>query len=128
VKFIFSHGGGALSYMIGRLTGQQATCLQGGGTLRRAAPAPRTNPQFPKGALYELQKFYYDTASAVNPIAVGGLRKMVPTSPIMFGADFRFVNSAEQLRLLKECGVFNAKELQAIYCENAGMLLPRAKA
>jgi predicted TIM-barrel fold metal-dependent hydrolase len=126
VKFIFSHGGGALPYMVGRITGQQATYLQDGGTLRAGAPAPRTSPQFPKGVLYELQKFYYDTASAVNPIAVGGLRKMVPLSQIMFGTDFPFVNSAEQLHLLKECGVFNAKELQAIYYENAGKLLPRA--
>jgi predicted TIM-barrel fold metal-dependent hydrolase len=53
---------------------------------------------------------------------------MVPMSQILFGTDFPFVNSAEQLRLLKECGVFNAKELQAIYYENAGKLLPRAKA
>ena len=128
VKFIFSHGGGALPYMIGRLTGQQATYLQDGGTLRAGAPAPRTNPQFPNGVLYELQKFYYDTASAVNPIAVGGLRKLVPMSQIMFGTDFPFVNSAEQLRLLKECGVFNAQELQAIYSENAAKLLPRARA
>ena len=128
VKFIFSHGGGALPYMIGRLAGQLATYLQDGGALKAGAPPPRTTDKMPKGVLYELQKFYYDTASAVNPVAAGGLRKMVPMSQILFGTDFPFVNSAEQLHLLKVCGVFNAKELQGIYYENAGKLLPRARA
>jgi len=53
-----------------------------------------------------LQKFYYDTSSAVNPIGVGGLRKMVPLSHIVFGGDFPFVVTAEQVKLLNECRVF----------------------
>ena len=127
VRFIFSHGGGAMPGMIGRVAGAQASYLQDGGTLRAGAPAPRTTPAMPKGALYELQKFYYDTSSAVNPIGVGGLRKMVPLSHIFFGGDFPFVVTAEQVRLLNECRVFNAEELKAIYSENVGLLLPRYK-
>lgn len=125
VRFIFSHGGGALTGMIGRIAGASATYLQDGGTLRAGAPAPRTSPAMPKGPLYELQRFYYDTSSAVNPVGVGGLRKMVPLSQILFGGDFPFVVTAEQVKLLNECGVFNAKELQAVYSENVGRLLPR---
>jgi predicted TIM-barrel fold metal-dependent hydrolase len=125
VRFIFSHGGGALPGMIGRLAGATASYLQDGGTLRAGAPAPRTTPAMPKGPLYELQKFYYDTSSAVNPIGVGGLRKMVPLSHIVFGGDFPFVVTAEQVHLLNECRVFNAQELKAIYSENVGVLLPR---
>ena len=125
VKFIFSHGGGALPGIIGRIAGASASYLQDGGTLREGAPAPRTTPAMPKGPLYELQKFYYDTSSAVNPIGVGGLRKMVPISQIVFGADFPFVVTAEQVKLLNECRVFNAAELKAIYSENVGALLPR---
>jgi predicted TIM-barrel fold metal-dependent hydrolase len=125
VKFIFSHGGGALPGMIGRVAGPQASYLQDGGTLREGAPAARTTPAMPKGPLYELQKFYYDTSSAVNPIGVGGLRKMVSLSHIFFGGDFPFVVTAEQVRLLNECRVFNAQELKAIYSENLGALLPR---
>jgi len=124
VKFIFSHGGGATASVAGRIVGAAATYLEDGGVLRPGAPAPRSSPQMPRGPLYELQKFYYDTSGASNPIAMGALRRMVPMSQILFGTDFPFASSAEQLNLLKECGVFNAKELQAIYRENAGKLLP----
>jgi predicted TIM-barrel fold metal-dependent hydrolase len=128
VKFIFSHGGGATVGLLGRLLGADASYLQDGGTLRAGAPAPRTSPAMPQGALHELQKFYYDTSSAVNPAGVGGLRKMVPLSHILFGGDFPFVVTAEQVKLLTECGVFNAKEIRAIYSENIGQLLPKYRA
>ena len=128
IKFIFSHGGGALTGIIGRIAGASATYLQDGGTLRAGAPAPRPTPAMPKGPLYELQKFYYDTSSAVNPVGVGGLRKIVPLSQIVFGGDFPFVVTAEQVKLLNECGVFDAKELRAIYSGNIGKLLPQYRA
>ncbi|PWU04488.1 MAG: amidohydrolase [Terriglobia bacterium] len=127
VRFIFSHGGGALTGVIGRIAGAAASYLQDGGTLRAGAPAPRSTAAMPKGPLYELQKFYYDTSSAVNPVGVGGLRKIVPLSQIMFGGDFPFVVTAEQVMLLKECKVFNDKELKAIFSENTERLFPRLK-
>jgi predicted TIM-barrel fold metal-dependent hydrolase len=127
IRWIFSHGGGALPGMIGRLAGAQASYLEDGGKLREGAPAPRANAAMPKGALAELQKFYYDTSSAVNPLGVGGLRKMVPLSQIMFGGDFPFVVSAEQLHLLKECRVFSDAELPAILSGNASRLFPKYK-
>jgi hypothetical protein len=117
-----------LTGIIGRIAGASATYLQDGGTLRAGAPPPRPTPAMPKGPLYELQKFYYDTSSAVNPIGVGGLRKMVPLSQIVFGGDFPFVVTAEQVKLLHECGVFNATELRAVYSENVGKLLPKYRA
>ena len=82
----------------------------------------------PNGPLVELQNFYYDTSSAVNPLGVGGLRKMVPLSQIMFGADFPFVVTAEQVHLLRECRVFNEVELEAVFNGNASRLFPRYKA
>ena len=84
--------------------------------------------QVPNGPLVELQNFYYDTSSAVNPLGVGGLRKMVPLSQIMFGADFPFVVTAEQVHLLRECRVFNEVELEAVFNGNASRLFPRYKA
>ncbi len=128
LKFIFSHGGGAMPYMVGRVAGASASYLREGGVLGAGAPAPLTSLAMPKGPIFELQRFYYDVASVVNQVALGGLRKLVPLSQILFGTDFPFVDSAEELKLLKECGVFNAKELQAIYSENLGRLLPRYKA
>jgi 6-methylsalicylate decarboxylase len=128
IRWIFSHGGGALPGMIGRLAGAQATYLEDGGKLRAGAPPARKTPAMPNGVLAELQKFYYDTSSAVNPLGVGGLRKMVPLSQIMFGGDFPFVVSAEQVHLLKECHVFSDAELPAIFSGNAARLFPKYKA
>ncbi len=128
IRWIFSHGGGALPGMIGRLAGAQASYLEDGGKLRAGAPPARKSAAMPNGALAELQKFYYDTSSAVNPLGVGGLRKMVPLSQIMFGGDFPFVVSAEQVHLLKECRVFSDAELPAIFSGNASRLFPKYKA
>lgn len=128
VTFIFSHGGGATAGLIGRIVGADASYLEDGGRLRPGAPPPRSTPGTPKGALYELQKFYYDTSSAVNPAGIGALRKVVPLSQIVFGGDFPFVVSAEQVKLLNECGVFNPQEMHAVYSENICRLLPKYKA
>jgi predicted TIM-barrel fold metal-dependent hydrolase len=128
VRWIFSHGGGALPGMIGRIGGAQVSYLEDGGKLREGAPPPRTTAAMPRGPLTELQKFYYDTSSAVNPLGVGALRKMVPLSQILFGGDFPFVVSAEQVRLLKECRVFSEAELPAIFSGNVSRLFPKYKA
>jgi predicted TIM-barrel fold metal-dependent hydrolase len=120
VRFIFSHAGGATTGVVGRIAGASATYLDDGGAMRSGSPA--RSPR-----LTELQKFYYDTAGSTNPVTLGALRKMVPASQIFFGTDFPFINSAEQRRLLQECGVFNARELQAIFSENVGKLLPKYK-
>ncbi|MEQ1884511.1 MAG: amidohydrolase family protein [Bryobacteraceae bacterium] len=128
IRWIFSHGGGAFPGIIGRIAGAQASYLEDGGKLRAGAPAPRKSAPMPDGPLPLVQKFYYDTSSAVNPAGVGGLRKLVPLSQIMFGGDFPFVVSSEQVRLLKECRVFNGTELKAIFNGNAEHLFPRLKA
>ena len=128
IRWIFSHGGGALPGLIGRLAGAQASYLEDGGKLRTDAPAPRTNQAMQQGPIHELQKFYYDTSSAVNPLGIGGLRKMVPLSQILFGGDFPFVASSEQVHLLRECRVFNNTELEAVFNGNASRLFPKFKA
>lgn len=120
VRFIFSHSGGATTGVVGRIAGASTTYLEEGGAMRAGAPA--RSPR-----LTELQKFYYDTAGSTNPVTLGALRKMVPLSQIFFGTDFPFINSAEQRRLLQESGVFNARELQVIFSENVGRLLPKYK-
>jgi predicted TIM-barrel fold metal-dependent hydrolase len=118
IKFIFSHAGGATTSVVGRIAGSGTTYLGDGGITRPDAPAAGAR-------LKELQKFYYDTAGAANPVTLGALRKMVPLSQILFGTDFPFTNSAEQLQLLKDSQVFTNAELEAIFSENTARLLPR---
>jgi len=128
VRFIFSHGGGTAPYLIGRLAGAWAPYLRDGGTLKEGAPPPRATAALPKGALFELQKFYYDTASVENQVALAGLRKLVPMSHIFFGTDLPFGNAADRVKNLEASEAFSSQELQAIYRDNAVKLLPRINA
>ena len=38
--------------------------------------------------IYELQKFYYDTAQVFNPYTMPSFKKLVPASQILFGTDY----------------------------------------
>jgi predicted TIM-barrel fold metal-dependent hydrolase len=110
MRIIFSHAGGSMPFLIERLV--------------NLAKTPQYAAQLPKGYVAEATKFYYDTAQASNAAAMGALRKVAPVSQIVFGTDYPFRTSAEHVRNLKECGVFNAAELRAIHRDNALNLLP----
>jgi 6-methylsalicylate decarboxylase len=119
VRFIFAHAGGATTGVVGRIAGESTVHLEDGGVMKEGTPSPR---------LQEIQKFYYDTAGAANPVTLGALKRLVPLSQIFFGNDFPFGASAQQHKLLVESGVFNAEELRSIDYENVGKLMPRYKA
>ncbi len=131
IKFIMSHGGGMAPYVVERfLNGTAAELVpgivtkgQGGNGVVGSNPPKNV----PKGVLYELQKLYYDTAQAANPIAMGALRKLVPMSQIVFGTDYWFRGIEETVKNLDTCGVFNAAELQAINRGNVEKMLPKYK-
>jgi predicted TIM-barrel fold metal-dependent hydrolase len=127
VRFIFSHGGGTAPFLISRIAGNDASYLREGGKLKQGAPPPRASAALPKGPLYELQKFYYDTASVENQVSLAGLRKLVPMSQIFFGTDFPFGNAVDRIKSLEASEAFNEQELRAIYRDNAVKLLPRLR-
>ncbi len=91
------------------------------------AKSPAFAAQLPQGFLAEATKFYYDTAQTANAAAMSALLKVVPVSQIVFGTDFPFRTAADHVKGLKECGLFSAKDLQAIDRENAARLFPRYK-
>ncbi len=109
IRFIWSHGGGTVPYITSRLNG--------------------VAQKLPKGLIYELQKFYYDTAQAFNPYTLPSFKKLVPTSHILFGTDFPLGggSGAAVSKGLIENGGFSESELRAIDRENALELLPRLK-
>jgi predicted TIM-barrel fold metal-dependent hydrolase len=111
IKIIFSHAGGTMPFLVERLV--------------NLAKTPQYAAQFPKGYLAEAAKFYYDTAQASNPAAMSALRKVVPVSQIVFGTDYPFRTSAEHVKALKDCGIFNAAEIRSIERENPLRLVPR---
>lgn len=114
IRFIFSHAGGTMPFLVERLV--------------NLAKTPQYAKQLPKGYLAEATRFYYDTAQASNPAAMSALRKVVPVSQIVFGTDYPFRTSLDHVKGLQECGVFSAQELRAIERENALKFLPHRQA
>ena len=109
IRFIWSHGGGTVPFITSRLNGA-ATKL-------------------PKGLIFELQKFYYDTAQAFNPYTLPSFKKLVPASHILFGTDFPLGGGSAAIvaKGLAENGGFTAAEMRGIDRDNALTLLPRIK-
>lgn len=126
IKWIFSHGGGVMPYVIERfLGGAQAEIVPGIVTKGQDGAAPKN---VPGGTLAEIRKLHYDTAQASNPVAMGALRKVVPVSQILFGTDYWYRTAAETGHGLVTSKVFTAAELRMIDRGNAERLMPQFKA
>jgi predicted TIM-barrel fold metal-dependent hydrolase len=113
IRFIFSHAGGTMPFLIERFA--------------NLAKTPQYAAKFPKGFAGEAGRFYYDTAQASNAAAMSALRKVVPMSQIVFGTDYPFRTSADHVKGLRECAVFSAAEIRAIEQENPARLLGRRR-
>ncbi len=110
VRFIFSHGGGVMPFIVERFT--------------RLGNRKDLAAKLPRGVLYELKKFYYEVAQAAHPGALSSLTQVIPMSQIMFGTDFPYRKAAEIGKGLVDFG-FNARQLAAINRDNALRLFPR---
>ena len=109
VRFIFSHGGGTIAAVAHRIA--------------RLFPKELA-PQAPNGVLYELERQYYDTASASSPPALSALMNLVPSSQIVFGSDFPFLSAEETVTDLMHSGL-PAKTIDAMNRDNAVRLFER---
>jgi 6-methylsalicylate decarboxylase len=112
IKFLFSHAGGTLPFLIGRFIG--------------LAQSPQFAPNMPNGLLHELRRFYYDLAQASNPGATVSLMKLVQVSQVLFGTDYPYQTALSHIAGLAECGYSDA-DLKAIYYNNAARILPRVR-
>lgn len=112
VRFIFSHAGGPLVGVAGRLLGQEMSAEN------------LTKPAAPNSRLHHLRRFYYDTAASTNPVNMQALKTLVGVSQIVFGTDSPFVPAPPQVAGLKTVG-FSAEELARVERGNALTLLPR---
>jgi predicted TIM-barrel fold metal-dependent hydrolase len=113
ISWIFSHGGGTTPSLFGEYM------------IHREEPRPL--PQNYKGTAYEFKKFYYDTAQVYDADEMRLAKSLWSTSHIVFGSDFPYFSAAETVEGVKNCGVFNQPELQAIYYENLHRLVPRLR-
>jgi predicted TIM-barrel fold metal-dependent hydrolase len=115
IRFIFSHGGGTLPAIIGR--------VGVGGPDDLADNLAK--PAAPNSRLYHLRRFYYDTAMATNPVQIQALKTIAGAAQILFGTDYPFGGDAVKHRQgLEKCSL-KPEELSGIYRENAAKLLPK---
>jgi 6-methylsalicylate decarboxylase len=111
IRFIFSHAGGTLPMLAGRLSYYSAQMKD-------------LVDKIPNGIEFELKRLYYDIASSANPPSMAALMKLVPTSQILFGSDYPFVAIAETAGGITQVGL-STSDLLAIGRNNAAGLLPR---
>jgi predicted TIM-barrel fold metal-dependent hydrolase len=112
LKFIFSHAGGPLVGVAGRLLGAEMSA-------DNLAKIPEPNTR-----LHHLRRFFYDTAASANPVNMQALKSLVGVSQIVFGTDAPFVDGAPQVRGLTTAG-FSVAELARVERGNALGFLPR---
>ena len=77
IKWIFSHGGGALAMIANRLVGL-------------AKNRPELSAQVPNGVMHELSKIYVDVVGVTTPGALKAVLDIVPMSHLLFGTDYPF--------------------------------------
>ena len=110
IKWIFSHGGGALGMVANRLVGL-------------AKNRPELGVRVPNGVMHELSKLYLDVVGVTTTGALRAVLDIVPLSHLLFGTDFPFWppdNTIKGLAALK----LSAADLRAIERDNALRLLP----
>ena len=113
IRFIFSHAGGAIPTLAGRIA-----------QLGRTKDLPQ---KAPSGIEYELKRLYYEVANSANRSAMAALTNLIPTSQILFGTDYPPVPIGVTAVGLTHLGL-SSEELQAIGRDNALALVPRLKA
>jgi predicted TIM-barrel fold metal-dependent hydrolase len=112
IKWIFSHAGGTMPFLIERF-------------VRNPLLEPSVKATVPEGTLAELRRFYYDTAQTSNKSAMSALSAIIPVSQIVFGTDFPYRTSIDHVKGLRDSGVFSEAQLMEIERGNALKLLPR---
>ncbi len=110
IRFIFSHGGGALPVLAERID-----ILSRSSKLRSDfAPAGSVLPI--------LRQLYYETANATSAPMMAALKEFVPVSQIMFGSDYPYVGVGDNLQGLRAFR-WSAQERADIEGNNAQRLL-----
>jgi 6-methylsalicylate decarboxylase len=75
IRWIFMHGGGAMSAYTLRQAGLHAFL-------------PQFNDVLPEGPMPYLRQFYWDTAQAFTPSPMASVKEVAPLSHILFGTDW----------------------------------------
>ena len=110
IRWIFSHGGGALPMLAARIAGI-------------AKNRKDLSARVPNGVMPELKKLYYDIAGISDPIPFNAIRELVGPSQLLFGTDYPFWSPQVAIATLGEFGM-SADERERIERGNALGLMP----
>src|SRR6516164_10840829 len=113
VRFIFSHAGGTLPMVAGRIS-------------RQSAQMKDLAAKVPNGVEYELRRLYYEIAGSANRPAIAALTNLVPMSQILFGSDYPWGQIGVTADAITRLGL-SEEDIQAIGRGNAIALMPRWK-
>jgi predicted TIM-barrel fold metal-dependent hydrolase len=109
IRFIFSHGGGALPMVADRIDKFGRPGKEPGSLHHDAAT--------------QFDKLYFDTANAANPAAFAGLRAFANPRRILFGTDYPYVPLERGVDDLVRAEM-SPQQRQAIESDNALSLMP----
>jgi predicted TIM-barrel fold metal-dependent hydrolase len=112
LRFIFSHGGGALAQMAERIAALNF----------QKALAPR----FPNGVIYELKKLHLDITNMTSLASFEAVRDLVGIPNMLLGSDFPYGPVAATTNGLARLNL-GAADLRAIERDNALALLPQLR-
>jgi predicted TIM-barrel fold metal-dependent hydrolase len=112
IRFVFSHGGGALPMIADRIN-------------HFGRPGPHDGA--PINDAHEfIRTLYFDVANAADPPALAATRAMADPTHLLFGTDFPFIPARRGVEYIARAGV-PTKQLVAIERGNALDLLPRLR-
>jgi 6-methylsalicylate decarboxylase len=114
IRWIFSHDGGAIPLLAGRVKSLTKFQKTGADTL-------------PDGIDFELQRLHYETANSAYAPNMAALLKFVAISQVLFGTDYPYVSVTENVSDLGKVGL-PPDDLLAIENGNAMRLIARLKA
>jgi predicted TIM-barrel fold metal-dependent hydrolase len=110
IRFIFSHAGGTMPFLMARFLQNDRNRMQRGGET--------ANPET------EIRRFHYDTAQSCHPAVLAALREVADEGRILFGTDFPWGRASEHVAALDACNL-DADAMRAIGRDNAARLLSR---
>jgi 6-methylsalicylate decarboxylase len=117
LRFIFSHGGGAMPFLAGRVTGS-APVIE----------AQRQN-RLQGSAELLLKALFFDTMTMENAASMSALLHAVISRHLMFGSDYPYAASRSSasaaIKGLASSGVLSSADLAAIQGRTAAGLFPR---
>lgn len=115
IRFIFSHGGGVMPLLLGRIAGFEGWSTVGSERLEAA---------FPGGIHAAFARFHFDCAQAYAPEAIALMRRLVPASQLLFGSDYPYFPVDHSVAEFAGLAL-PPEEMQALRHGNAAALFPR---